>query len=553
MVMRVSGLASGMDIDDIVSQLMTAQRVPLDKLYQKKTYTEWQRDDYRTINTALSELDTLIRDGIGKQASFIKKTVSVSNSNALSVRNVNSTTDFSGTIEVKKLATAATMVSKREDTDPKIDATQKFGKGHVLIGQTIKIKAINKEGDFDQVTVKDAEGKPVLDTDGKEVTEDKWFEYTIKEGDTLQSVINEINAKSGVTAFFDEKTQQFSVTAKNTGASEIKPEITLQVAEKRKVIAEDGTEQEVEVKPEENFFTAIMRIDGQNKYYDETEKKWKATSEKSTIGQNAGLIYNGLGIERSSNTFQINGAELTIKQENTGPITFSSTADVDTIFDTVKKFVDSYNGLIATISSKTSEKKNSSYPPLTDDQKKEMTEDQVKKWEEQARKGTLRRDSTLTSLLTKMRTSLYTQVGGTSLGTLDKIGITTTKNYLEGGKLEIDEEKLKAAIAEDPNAIYELFMQNGDAKEGKQGIARRLREELSTGMKTISEKAGSASSVNSSFTLGKLLNEYDKKIDSFNDRLTALETRYYKQFTAMETAINKANSQSASLSSYFSS
>ncbi|AZV45256.1 hypothetical protein BAOM_4678 [Peribacillus asahii] len=514
MVMRVSGLASGMDIDDIVSKLMTAQRVPLDKLYQKKTYTEWQRDDYRTINTALSELDRLISDGIGRQASFIKKTVSVSNPNAVSIKNVNSTTDFSGTIEVKELATAATMVSTGSSSIT--DATAKLDAS--LVGQTIKIRAINKDGGFDK------------NTDGT----DKWFEYTIKADDTLQSVINEINAKSGVTAFFDEKEGKFSITAKNTGNA---GDTDVTAAVQLKAENADGSEA-----IGDNFFKDIMKMNANS----------NQESDPTNKGQNATVIYNGLEITRSSNTFRINGAEFTIKEQTTGPVTFSSTADVDTIFDTVKKFVDSYNGLIATISSKTSEKKNSSYPPLTDEQKKEMTEDQVKKWEEQARKGTLRRDSTLTSLLTKMRTSLYTQVEGTSLGTLDKIGITTTKNYLEGGKLEIDEEKLKAAIAEDPNAIYELFMQDGDPKEGKQGIARRLRAELSAGMKTISEKAGSASSVNSSFTLGKLLNEYDKKIDSFNDRLTALETRYYKQFTAMETAINKANSQSASLMQYFS-
>ena len=94
--LRISGLASGMNIDEIVTNLMTAERMPLDKITQKKTYTEWQRDDYRTMNTALSELDTLIFEGIGKQASFNKKTVTVSNADVLSVKNVNSTSDFSG-------------------------------------------------------------------------------------------------------------------------------------------------------------------------------------------------------------------------------------------------------------------------------------------------------------------------------------------------------------------------------------------------------------------------------------------------------------------------
>ena len=53
--LRIGGLASGMDIDGIVSKLMTAERMPLDKIEQKKIYTEWQRDDYRTMNTAIKE------------------------------------------------------------------------------------------------------------------------------------------------------------------------------------------------------------------------------------------------------------------------------------------------------------------------------------------------------------------------------------------------------------------------------------------------------------------------------------------------------------------
>ena len=62
------------------------------------------------------------------------------------------------------------------------------------------------------------------------------------------------------------------------------------------------------------------------------------------------LLYNGLEIERSSNTFTINGAKITLKQTTTNPVTFSSTPDVDSIYDTIKNFVDTYNGLISNIS-----------------------------------------------------------------------------------------------------------------------------------------------------------------------------------------------------------
>ena len=121
--LRIGGLASGMDIDGIVSELMTAERMPLDKIEQKKIYTEWQRDDYRTMNTAIKEFrDSLAVDkgGVGSQAAFIKKTVTVSNNNVLSVENVNSTNNFSGTInKVTQLAKVATMVSAGNTGDIK--------------------------------------------------------------------------------------------------------------------------------------------------------------------------------------------------------------------------------------------------------------------------------------------------------------------------------------------------------------------------------------------------------------------------------------------------
>ena len=60
MVTRIGGLASGMDIDTLVSDLMKAERLPLDKLTQKKQILEWQRDDYRSMNTLLSDFDKYI-------------------------------------------------------------------------------------------------------------------------------------------------------------------------------------------------------------------------------------------------------------------------------------------------------------------------------------------------------------------------------------------------------------------------------------------------------------------------------------------------------------
>ncbi|MFJ8257672.1 flagellar hook-associated protein 2 [Peribacillus asahii] len=513
MVMRISGLASGMDIDDIVSKMMTAQRVPLDKLYQKKTYTEWQRDDYRTINTALSEFQTLIKDGIGKQSSFIKKTVSVSNEAALSVKNVNSIGNFSGTVKIKNLATAAS-ISGTVDESKTITA-----------GQTITIKAINKDGKIDQVAQKNPDGTVKTDADGKTLYEDKVFTYEVQEGDTLDTIISKINDGSGVTAVYNQTSRAFSIVANNTG------------------IAVSG-----------NAFT----IESTGNFLEKLGYSAGTTSIGYNTGKNAVMEYNGVDIERTSNNFRLNGIEFTLKQaDSTGntPITFSSATDSDAIIDTVKKFVESYNGLIATINSKTSEKKNANFPPLTDAQKEAMSEDQIKKWEEQARKGTLRNDGTLNSLTTKMRTALYTEVEGTQLGFLSKIGITPSKDYLDNGKLELDETKLKEAIDNDPNAVYELFNKQGtkEKTDSDKGFVSRLTTSIKSAMDDIGEKAGGTGYSYKKFALSRILDDYEKRISAFETKLTNLETRYYKQFSAMETAISKANSQSANLSSYFTS
>ena len=272
----------------------------------------------------------------------------------------------------------------------------------------------------------------------------------------------------------------------------------------------------------------------------------------NSSGQNAKLTYNGLEIERPSNSFIINGARLTVKETTEKPVTYSSTPDVDAIFEKIKEFVDTYNGLISNISEEISQKKNKSYDPLTKAEKEALSEDEIEKWDKIARDGTLYRDPNLSSLLTKMRSSIYTSVKGTNFDNMAKIGIATTSNYLDGGKLEINETKLRAAINEDPNAIYELFMGGkDDSPTSEQGIVRRLRSDLYTAMEAVTKKAGKTNSVNNTFTLGRLLDDYEDKISAFEEKLLNLEDRYYRQFTAMEKAISQANSQSAMLMNYF--
>lgn len=510
MVLRIGGLASGMDIDTLVEQLMTAERVPLDKINQKKTYTEWQRDDYREMNSLLLDLDNTIFNGVAKQASFIKKTVAISNADALSVKNVNSTIDFSGSMKIKELATSATMQSFT--TSKVTDSSKKLSEFGITSNQTIKISAITKDG----------------------VMQEKPYELTITKDDTLDSVIAKINKDSGVTAFFDSKTQRISITAKNTGAIADGPEI---------ILSDNGGSSN-------KFFNNILGVNSNNDLAADPQTNGGVFG---TSGSNAKVEYNGLEITRPSNTFTVNGVEFTAKKITTEAVTFSSTPDVDGILETITQFVNKYNELVEKIRTKTTESKYRDYQPLTDAQKEDMSEDEIEKWEKLAKSGTLKNDSILNNVLTKMRSNFSSPVSGTSTySQLSQIGISTTANYLDGGKLTIDEDKLRAAISADPNAVYELFQKDGSTSS-EQGIARRLRASLKTAMTDITDKAGKTTSVNNTFTLGKLLNNYSNQITRFEDKLKSLENRYWARFTAMETAINKANSQSTYLTNMFSS
>jgi flagellar capping protein FliD len=500
--MRIGGLASGMDTDQIIKDLMKAERIPLDKMEQKKQYLEWQRDDYRDMNKMMFDFSNLIFDGVMKQGTYTQKSVTSSDSSKVSIQNINSKTDLSGTIEVSSLAKAATIVS--QDTgivDPKATLSTSLG----LTGtQKISIKSILKDGTLDAV--------------GKTIEFDPATE-------TLNSLISKINQQTGVSVFFDEQSKRLSVTAKNTGD-----------AVGNDIVLEDVT----------GTFFEKLRLE------DTPVDPANAFNGTRQEGANASFTYNGLTTTRPSNTFQINGFEITLKETTTAPITFSSKPDTDKILEKIVKFVDEYNKLIEKVNGELNEKNYRDFKPLTAEQKEAMEEKEIELWEEKARSGTLRNDSVLSSAMNKMRMDLYTPVSGGTLGTdqLSQIGIKTSSNYLELGKLIIDEAKLREAISKDPNAIYEIFAKDG-ATSGEQGIARRLRDTLKDTMDSVEKKAGKASSTNNTFSLGRLLNNMDNQIDRFEDRLIQVEDRYWRQFTAMEKAIQRSNQQSMYLMQQF--
>lgn len=141
MVMRVGGLASGMDIDALVEKLMNAERAPLNKLTQKKQTYEWQRDAYRSVNTKLKTFDTYIADNLVLK-SLNSKTASTSNSNLVSATATGSATGSLSIEGVSQLAASARAVGNQVSAVGSTKMSDLIGTGT----KTIELKAIKADG-----------------------------------------------------------------------------------------------------------------------------------------------------------------------------------------------------------------------------------------------------------------------------------------------------------------------------------------------------------------------------------------------------------------------
>ncbi|MFB5166841.1 flagellar hook-associated protein 2 [Parageobacillus toebii] len=521
--MRIGGLASGMDIDQIVKDLMKVERMPLDKLKQKKQILEWQRDDYREMNKLLQELDTLIFDGIYRQSTFMKKTVTSSDESVVTA--VATSVTANQTVEIgniTQLASAARWTSTTQITtdNGNIDPNAKLnsvtfttGNGSFQFSDPITLTLnVKKPGSTTAETV--------------EISIDP-------QNDSLNSIITKLNqnAKLGVSAFYDEFTKKMVITKNETGSG-----ASIEVVSGGDLLQALGFAIDSVTDPNTNTTTNVLRQDPDS-------------------GKNAIFTINGLQTERTTNTFMINGMTYTLKNvKPTGTVTISTATDTDSIFNSIKAFVDKYNEVISKINAELKEERYRNYPPLTDEQKEAMTEKQIELWEEKARSGMLRGDSILSSGLSKMRMDLYTKVEGSNItggfSQLAEIGITTSSNYLDGGKLIIDETKLRQKIQENPNAIYRLF-NNDSTNYSEKGIVRRLRDTIKDTIGKIEQKAGKTIWTNQQFAIGRDLIQIDSQIDRFEDRLKEIEDRYWRQFTAMEKAIQRANEQSMYLMNAF--
>lgn len=273
-----------------------------------------------------------------------------------------------------------------------------------------------------------------------------------------------------------------------------------------------------------------------------------------------GGVYTTKG---QSNTITVDGITFTFNGEiPTDGINITGKNDITETKDKLVNFINDYNTLIEKLNTLTSTKHDKSYTPLTDDQKKEMSETEIKLWNERVEKGQLYKDSTLTSITNSLKSTMRTVMEGSGLN-LEKIGINPSKDYSgnKNGTFNIDESKLTKALEDDIEGVMNLFI--GKPEEGdkttpeytsKTGILHQLKDtlykEFKTSSSTLSNKVGlEGTSTFSNNELTKSISDYENKIKDMEKDFTRREQALYSKYATLEKMMNQLNSQQSNLMS----
>ena len=265
---------------------------------------------------------------------------------------------------------------------------------------------------------------------------------------------------------------------------------------------------------------------------------------------------NGATLTSSNTTLDVNGLSLNLVSASDREVKVTVSNDSTAVYDAIKDFVEQYNSALSEMNKYYYADSSRGYDPLTDDQKEAMSDEEVEKWETKIKDSLLRRDSTLSGILETFRTSLTGITVKASDGktySLANLGITTGKDYKEYGLLHIKGDEDDTDYADSENTLQSMINSDPDiVMEVMSGIASNLYNNINKKISTTTTMKSALSFYNDK-EMTKQMTQYKKDIKSWETKLSDMEDRYYKQFSAMETALSKLQSQQNSLASYLGS
>lgn len=351
------------------------------------------------------------------------------------------------------------------------------------------------------------------------------FNIVNPESMSLDTIIDAVNSNTtvGVTAHFDTTSGKLILTSKNTGNMSISLGSSTDTSNFLSVVGLAGATQDVGQ-------NAIFSVDG---------------------------INGGADMIRQSNevTDVIEGLTLTLKGvTGTNSETIAVESDTETARTAIDEFLEAYNKAVELIYTRLTEKRDWELDALTDTEISSLSESDLLAYETQYKVGLLSGDSTLTSVRSSMRSILSGMVSGLdeTLNSLSSIGISTGEigsSYqdTQTGLLKIqDEDKLMTALREKPDKVAELFAKDSTS-EGSKGLIRRLRDTLNEYTKSdgiLTKRVGRSGLTTTNSQMDQHISLINNQISRYEERMEARENALIQQFSNLETALSKYQSQS---------
>ncbi|QXE20229.1 flagellar filament capping protein FliD [Clostridium sp. 001] len=606
-MIRLTGLASGLDVDALVKKMMAGEQTKLDEAQQTQQTEQWKQEAYQDIIKNIKELQSSFFDSgtsdknILSQSNFAPFTVSAANGASTVDTSVATFTPMVGaqtgkyTVSVAQLAKGAgvtnTLAAGTKLTTKLTDITGTTAEGAEATSLKKVITLTVNTGVSDvNITLDNTDGKATV-------------------GDLITAINNQ--GTGSVKAKFSELTGKFTLSSAGTGKSSA---LTIKSGTTASLSSIIGFSTDVVENKGTGTITNTVTKDGVTTTSTVTAGDWKITSESASNykvtdaakvaiqnSQNADVtitvpggspitLNDTNGNAQSTNNFTIDGMNYMLSSEGadaTASINVGS--DTSKVYDKIKSFIDKYNAIVDGIQTKLTEKPNKDYKPLTDAQKSQMTTSQITAWETKAKVGILRNDDNLETMLNDLSTAFTTAVNnvGLSLGrySSNNFGIDTSKDYTTPSHIDIvDPEQLKTAIATKGDQISKMFtnisaIPNTIAKDGtveydsslgqykEDGILTRISKILQKNVGYTNTTFNSAiltSFANKQYdftltgtggknTLPDQIYEQQLKIKDIKTKMATKQEKYYQQFSKLETVMNQLNAQQSALSSMLGS
>ncbi len=546
---RITGLATGLDVDSVVKETMQAYQTKIDTVDQQKKVAELQQEMYRDVikecrNFYDDYFDISKSDSILLQRNWGTTTFESSNS-AVSVTGNGGAEVAKYSVEVTSVAKAASYVMPIDDVkdtfyinNVKVEIDKEKDKT-----ASEKVASINKALKGSGVTAKYSEF-----SNGIVFTTDKL-------GADQSITVSDVKTTTENSDFYTGLEENYNKIISDEDKKKFEVKVAGQTIN---VDLSGGFSKEKinEAMKEKGIYISEGENGSYNLTYPENSIQKAQGSNCEAIIRKDGQEYKVSG--SNSNSITLDGVTFKFNSVTTEEVKITGKTDTKAIKDKLVKFVDDYNKIMEKLNTLINEKRDKDYMPLTEAQKEEMTDKQIELWEKKVKEGQLSRDSDLIRIRNSMKNAMSSLSGGTG-ESLAAFGIKPVSDYNgnKNGTFTIDEEALNKALENDIENVMNTFIassKNDSDKGALQKLKSIFDTETQSSTSALIKKAGmEGSSTASNNTLSNKIKKYEEKISRMETIFSTKQQALYSKYARLETLMNNLNSQSSYLTSMFSS